>query len=135
MNTEPNVETKEHILNGLIAELERAKYTHTVMGQTWHEIGNTVAEENCAKLAAENTKAIDSLKRRLAALVAVLLFCLLLPSCSSLDRMMNPGPARASRAASGRMGAPIGIAYDEFDVMRYGIIKRQMDSMNRPTNR
>jgi hypothetical protein len=65
---------------------------------------------------------------RLLALATTASLC----SCGSLDRMLNPGPASARSASSQRMmmgSGPMGASYDEFDVMRYGIMKRQMESM------
>lgn len=67
-----------------------------------------------------------------AAVVAIAVVVCLLTSCGTVDRMLNPGPASSPRGYSNRMmmgSGPMGASYDEFDVMRYGIMKRQMESM------
>lgn len=61
---------------------------------------------------------------RIAALCAI---ALVLPSCGTIERALNHGPSR--QPASQRSIGPMGASYDEFDVMRYGIMKRQMESM------
>ena len=61
-------EQKTEIHNSLIASLEAQLYTSTVMGKTWHEIGNNELAKANADKAAEFQKAIDSQKKQLAEL-------------------------------------------------------------------
>lgn len=65
---EPNIDTKKAILKELLAQLERTRYSNTVMGQTWQTIGNASAAKQCAENLAENTKAIAELEKKLAEL-------------------------------------------------------------------
>lgn len=48
-----------------------------------------------------------------------------LTSCGTVDRLLRPPPTRQPQALRG----PMGSQYDEFDVMRYSIMKNTMQSM------
>ena len=65
---EPNTQTKQAIIESLIAQLEQSRYTNEVMGQTWQTIGNVEAAKKCAEGMAESVKAIAELTKKLEAL-------------------------------------------------------------------
>ena len=61
-------DTKRQLLESLIAQAERERYTQITMGQVWTDIGNAQAVERCAKDAEQASKVIAALQKKLDAI-------------------------------------------------------------------